>query len=96
MIISGIYFQKRGSNMTENDDKKLVVPPTQENKQKCLCPDCPSYNQCMQDKGEVLFCSSGATSCELEKWGCPCVRCPVQLEYHNIGLFYCEKGALKK
>lgn len=77
-------------------NKISTVPNTPENRNKCLCPDCPAYNECMGNRKEILYCSTGATSCELEKWGCHCPRCPVQLEYKMVGLFYCEKGAFKK
>ena len=78
------------------DDKLSTVPNTPENRDKCLCPGCPAYSACMEGKKEILYCSTGATSCKLEKWGCHCPRCPVQLEYKMVGLFYCEKGAFKR
>jgi hypothetical protein len=76
--------------------KTPVVPNTEENAGRCLCPECPAHNPCMKKHQEVLYCSKGSSSCEFEKWGCLCPRCPVQLEYKTVGLFYCEKGAIKK
>jgi hypothetical protein len=75
---------------------KTVVPKTEENAQKCLCPQCPVYNECMEDRNEYFFCSKGHGRCKFEKWGCKCPNCPIELEYNLVGLFYCEKGAVKK
>lgn len=74
---------------------EIVVHSTPKNISHCLCPDCPAYDRCMENKEEILYCSKGITVCELEKKGCFCVRCPVQLEHGLVGLFYCEKGAVK-
>jgi aldose sugar dehydrogenase len=78
------------------NEAENVVSPTGENIKRCLCPICPAYDECMKNKGEILYCSQGTTTCKLDKRGCHCVRCPVQLEYGLVGLFYCEKGAVKE
>lgn len=74
------------------ENRKPLVEDTAENRSRCLCPGCPAYNECMEKNGEILYCSTGSTGCELEKWGCHCPRCPIQLENKMVGLFYCEKG----
>jgi hypothetical protein len=33
------------------------VPDTQENVLKCVCGGCPSYNSCMSDHNEILYCA---------------------------------------
>jgi hypothetical protein len=76
--------------------EKIVVPNTGKNSNRCLCPVCPAYDECMKNNGEILYCSKGATICELDKKGCRCPQCPVQLEYKLVGLFYCEKGAVRE
>jgi hypothetical protein len=73
-----------------------VVPETEQNAEKCLCPVCPVYNECLRSNKELLFCARGSSVCEFEKWGCKCVKCPVEIEYNLVGLFYCEKGAVTK
>jgi hypothetical protein len=54
------------------------VPDTQENVQKCICGGCPSYDQCMREKDEILYCARERSNCEISKNGC---------------LYYCEIGA---
>ena len=69
------------------------VPDTEENREKCRCPDCPVYNDCIKGKNEKLFCAMGKTDCEIEKKGCLCLHCPIEIEYRLNSFFYCDKGA---
>lgn len=71
------------------------VPDIQENLQKCICGGCPSYNQCMQDNMEGLYCAREKSSCEFDKNGCICGVCPLAPEFNLDKLFYCETGALE-
>lgn len=67
----------------------MAVEDTKENREKCLCPDCPSYpHDC---KGEILYCGLGKSDCEIKARGCNCSNCPVYYEYKLNGLFYCDK-----
>lgn len=70
----------------------MTVPDTQENMTKCLCVKCPTYNMCMKDKAERLFCSKGKTTCKLQEVGCICTGCPIWLEYKLGALYYCVSG----
>lgn len=74
-------------------DEDRVVPDTEENAEKCLCPDCPAYNECMKNNHESFFCSRGSTECEIDKRGCLCLHCPNEIEYRLNTFYYCEKGA---
>jgi aldose sugar dehydrogenase len=72
--------------------EKLAVPDTEENAERCRCPECPVYNDCLDKNNERLFCSKGNTECSIEKKGCLCLHCPNEIEYRLNSFFYCEKG----
>ena len=71
----------------------MKVPDSQENLMKCICGQCPTYNQCMKDKMEGLFCARGKSSCDIEKKGCICGQCPLFSEFGLGNLYYCLIGA---
>jgi hypothetical protein len=59
--------------MTEDTEKSIS-----ENRKKCICEPCPTYNECMRAGNELLFCIVGkAPACTFEKKGCICPTCPV-------------------
>jgi hypothetical protein len=68
------------------------VNDSQENFGKCICGQCPSYDECMKDKSEGLYCARGKSSCKFEKKGCLCGACPVTSEFGLDKLYYCEIG----
>lgn len=68
----------------------MDVPKTEENMQKCTCMSCSSYNPCMKEKMQGLFCSTGKTDCDFERQGCVCGDCPVHSEYSLSGSFFCD------
>ncbi|MDD3754100.1 MAG: DUF2769 domain-containing protein [Methanobacterium sp.] len=61
----------------------------------CVCPTCPTYNDCAKDKGENVFCITGKSKeCITMELGCLCPTCPLAQEY-GIGIvhnFYCRHG----
>lgn len=73
-----------------------IVPYTPENLEKCLCPTCPTLNECMRNRDERLFCSRGKSMCEFERKGCLCGECPIESEYGLTDFYYCYFGAAKK
>ncbi|HTX61938.1 MAG TPA: DUF2769 domain-containing protein [Methanobacterium sp.] len=61
----------------------------------CVCPICPTFNQCSRETGENIFCISGKSNCIETEKGCLCPTCPLALKYrlgviHN---FYCRQGS---
>jgi hypothetical protein len=47
----------------------MRVPDTKENLGRCLCKECPSYNGCMKDGMQGVFCSRGrVASAEGVRW----------------------------
>ena len=75
---------------------ETIVPYTKENFNKCLCPGCPTRNECMRNRDERLFCSGGKSECDLKRKGCLCGECPVESEYGLTSFYYCDEGAAKK
>ena len=72
--------------------RKARVPDSKENASGCYCPSCPTYTECMQSKGEVLFCARGASSCGLKELGCECGECAVGRKYALSMNYYCKIG----
>jgi hypothetical protein len=66
---------------------------TDQNAGSCLCPGCPTYNGCMKEKGQALFCSRGDTECDPSPKGCICGECPVWASYDLSDYYYCMNGA---
>lgn len=66
-----------------------MVDDSEENREKCICADCPSYPR--ECEGERLYCARGKSTCEIPVRGCICALCPVYYEYNLTGLYYCDK-----
>ncbi len=70
----------------------MPVQNTAENFAKCICNTCPTYNDCMQDGHEKLFCARGKSTCGITANGCVCGNCPVHLENNLTSYYYCMSG----
>jgi glutamate synthase domain-containing protein 2 len=66
------------------------VPDTPEARKECICPGCPSFPG-GEGRDEILYCSTGASRCEIEPRGCICTGCPVYEDCHLKGLYFCDK-----
>jgi hypothetical protein len=76
--------------MPESEQKALV----EENRAMCVCESCPSYTQCMEEHGELLYCSEGKSrDCKVELMGCICPSCPVMLSMGLTKAYYCMRGS---
>lgn len=73
----------------------MSVDVTEANREACLCPNCPTYDECMAMEEEALYCGTAVTICELTKAGCICGGCPVFSEYGLAGTYFCEAGAVE-
>lgn len=77
------------SEMTEEERMKTI----EENKALCICPNCPTYNECAQKKGELLFCLlGGSPACITEEAGCVCPACPVTDKMDLSNDYFCTRG----
>jgi hypothetical protein len=68
------------------------VEDTQENEDICKnnCKSCPSYPEVA---GELLYCSRGISGKQIEKYGCNCTFCDVQINSGCSKMYYCAEGA---
>jgi len=71
-------------------DLNMVI---EENRGKCICEPCPTYNECMRADESLLFCIAGkSVNCTFEKKGCICPTCPVTKALGLKKAYYCIKG----
>ena len=65
----------------------------EENRKKCICERCPTYNECMRADESLLFCVRGKSlTCTFEKKGCICPTCPVTAALHLKKFYFCIRG----
>jgi len=73
----------------ENRERKL-----EELAADCVCPICPTYQDCAKDADENIFCLRDKSGCINKEKGCMCPTCPFAAKY-KIGVlhnFYCMRG----
>ncbi len=62
----------------------------------CVCPLCPTFNQCAKDAQENIFCLKGKSKeCISKEKSCICATCPFGIKY-RIGViynFFCLRGS---
>lgn len=63
------------------------------NAASCLCPGCPTYDDCMRGAGQRLYCSRGRTDCTPAAKGCICGGCPVWSANGLSSYYFCMEGA---
>jgi hypothetical protein len=78
-------------NQLSDEKRELRIKELEDD---CVCPICPTFNQCAGEAEENIFCISGKSICIETEKGCICPTCPFALEYrlgvlHN---FYCRQG----
>jgi hypothetical protein len=62
-------------------------------KSLCICPSCPTYNKCAQEKDASLYCLLGASQkCIREEVGCICPACPLWEKTDFKNEYFCTKG----
>lgn len=72
---------------------QVKVEDTAANADGCLCPQCPTYDKCMGDADEVLYCARGKSTCKPDAKSCLCGGCPVWAVNSLSGYYYCIEGA---
>ena len=75
--------------VVEQANIRTKIPDNEENHRKCRCPICPSYPQ--QCKGDILYCGTQASKCDINPHSCLCDTCSVYYEYELKSLYYCNQ-----
>lgn len=70
----------------------MIVENTKENLAKCICGNCPSFNECMKGVAQALFCAREKSSCDFDKKGCVCSGCPLTSENDLSSDYFCVSG----
>ena len=72
----------------------MPVDNNQENREKCLCPSCPSYPK--ECDGEVLYCAEdiGYSKCDINAKGCLCPGCVVWTGNKLKEMYYCTRDVV--
>jgi hypothetical protein len=74
------------TNSQEMEEKKKMVLAM------CVCPDCPSWQECGEDGG-YCFPSIGKSTCITEQNGCICGGCPVTRKLELKNIYFCTDGS---
>jgi hypothetical protein len=71
------------------DEKMKMI---KEKKEMCICPGCPTYNDCAESAQETLFCVIGGSFlCISKEKDCICPICPVTPDLGLTRDFFCTR-----
>jgi hypothetical protein len=72
-------------------DKNTIIV---QNRAKCICHTCPTYNECMRADDQRIFCVMGkSATCTFDKKACLCPACPVTRILGLKRSYYCIRGS---
>lgn len=71
----------------------MKVEDTPANADRCICPGCPTFNECMGERNQRIFCSRGTSDCGPRAAACICDECPVWNEFSLGSYYFCMRGA---
>jgi hypothetical protein len=81
------------SKMTEKERMKAV----EETRAQCICPECPTYNECAKEKNQLYYCGIGESpTCIIKEQGCICPACTVTEKMGYTNQFFCTRGTEKE
>ncbi|HHY01128.1 MAG TPA: DUF2769 domain-containing protein [Methanothermobacter sp.] len=86
-------FEKILEKMLEMSENQLNTLIEMQKKRICICRECPSFNECMNENKEGLFCILGNSSCRFELIECKCGECPVHIRFQMKYGLYCVEGS---
>ncbi len=82
--------------MSEMSEKQLNRLIDVQKKRICICQNCPTYNQCMAENNEALFCILGKANCTVDLGECLCSQCPSHSNFELKHESYCVEGSEKE
>jgi hypothetical protein len=89
LYITGEKIMEKISNIPKEEHTKTI----EANKKLCICPECPTYNDCAKEQDELLFCILGKSeTCITKESGCICPACPITEKLGLTKQYYCTKG----
>jgi hypothetical protein len=60
----------------------------------CICGKCPTYNSCMKENHELLYCFTGKSTCrDIPKKACICPTCPISRALEFKHAYFCVSGS---
>ncbi len=66
----------------------------EEKKNMCICPSCPTYNDCAEKAHETFFCGIGGSFvCISMEKDCVCPLCPVTPDLGLTKDFFCTRSS---
>jgi hypothetical protein len=85
-------FEQAMQQMTKMSQQE-ITSMIEANKKLCICPECPTYNDCARKLKELLYCALGKSpSCITEEVACVCPTCPVTEQLGLKHMYFCTKG----
>ncbi|MGB7787178.1 DUF2769 domain-containing protein [Methanoregula sp.] len=93
-----MQVESGGNNTGENLQAVIAEDPViAEDRKRCICGPCPSYNECMRAEGGLLFCITGKTGdCTFGMKGCSCPVCPVWKARSLRKAYCCIRGSAEE
>lgn len=85
-------FERKMEELNDMPDDE-VNQLLEKEKESCICKDCSTYDQCMQDNREGLYCAYNKSPCLVKEQECICPACPIYEEYGMMYNTYCIKGS---
>lgn len=89
-------FEQAMQHMAKMSQQE-ITNMIESNKKLCICPECPTYNNCARKQNELLYCIVGKSpSCITKQVECICPTCPITEQLGLTRTFFCMKGTEKE
>jgi len=86
-------FEEAMEKMSEMSEQQLNTLIEMEKRKICVCRECSTFNQCMGENKEGLFCILGGSNCKSNVTDCECSGCPLHRNFQLKFDSYCSNGS---